>query len=310
VNRPARQFLGSVDPPATADTAAVVVLPIPYEGGVSYGKGAAAGPAAVIEASEYLELYDERLRAEPYRMGIFTVAPPVLPTEPAAVAEAVYDKSLQLIRQGRYVVLLGGDHSVSLGYVRALREFCGRLSVIQLDAHADLRDTFENNPHSHACIMARIREYTSDVVQAGIRSMSAAEARTIEKNALSVCTMADYRSDRFDLWAAVDRLPDPVYLTVDVDAFDWSVIRSTGTPEPGGFQWDEALQLLEGIFTRKNVVGFDIVELSGDAGDRNSAFAAAKLIYKMLAFKLAAEVAGGRTEWPQAPSGPLFKIAT
>ena len=154
--------------------------------------------------------------------------------------------------------------------------------------------------------MSRIRQFTSRTLQIGIRSMSLEEARRIERENMTVCTMADYRSGNFDIDAAIDVLSDPVYLTVDVDVFDWSVIRSTGTPEPGGFLWDEALALLQKIFMQKKIVGFDVVELSSDPNDRNSAFAVAKLIYKMLGYKLVATADHRKLRWPDKPRGCLF----
>jgi agmatinase len=202
--------------------------------------------------------------------------------------------------------MLGGDHSLSIGCIQALHTRTDQLSVIQLDAHSDLRDTYEGSRYSHACVMSRIRELTGDTLQIGIRSMSLEEAHKIEKENLAVCTMSAYRNEAFDIDGAIEALPDPVYVTIDVDVFDWSVIRSTGTPEPGGFLWDESLSLLQRIFTRKNVIGIDVVELSHDPHDRNSPFAVAKLIYKMLGFKLAAEVSRGRLTWPDIPRGNLF----
>ena len=288
------------------ERAAVVILPVPYEGGVSYGTGTARAPEAIIAASHQLELYDEVLKREPFRMGIATVMPPELPTDPADVQAAIFRSATELIDQAKFVVLIGGDLSVSNGYARALHAKRGRLSVIQLDAHSDLRDTYENNRFSHACVMSRIRELTGGTLQIGIRSMSAQEAQRIERENLAVCTMSMYRKGDFDIDAALDALPDPVLLTVDVDAFDWSVIRSTGTPEPGGFYWDEALELLQKIFERKNIIGFDIVELSAQAHDTNSAFAAAKLIYKMLGFKLTAAACKGPFGWPELPRGNIF----
>lgn len=298
-----------LDPgPAFVDfrQAAAVILPIPYEGGVSYGTGAAQAPEAVIAASHQLELYDEVLAAEPFRMGIATLAPPALPEDPATLQEVVYRCAKELLGLDKFVVLIGGDHSVSSPLVRALRENHGSLSVIQIDAHADLRDTYENSRLSHACVMSRIREITAHTLQIGIRSLSLEEALRIERENLAVCTMSALRSGNFDIDAALVALPDPVFLTIDVDAFDWSVIQSTGTPEPGGLQWDEALGLLEKIFKRKTVVGFDVVELAAQAHDRNSPFAVAKLIYKLLGFKLAGAIRGGPRDWPQRPAGPLF----
>jgi N1-aminopropylagmatine ureohydrolase len=301
-----RQFL-DLDPEfAEYNTAAVVILPVPYEGGITWGTGTAQGPDAVINASQHLELYDEILETEPFRMGIATLIPVKIPSTPKSLHEAIYQSSKAVIKEDKFVVLLGGDHSISSGHFQALQEKHPPLSVIQLDAHADLRDSYEGNPLSHACIMSRIRKFTSHTLQVGIRSMSLEEAGRIKRENLSVCTMSDYRSGNFDIDAAIAGLPDPVYLTVDVDVFDWSVIRSTGTPEPGGFLWDEALNLLQNIFMQKNIIGFDVVELSNNQSDRNSAFAVAKLIYKMLGFKLMAALHHGTLKWPDRPRGRLF----
>ena len=302
-----KQFL---DPPAQYTdfkNAATVILPIPYEGGVSYGKGTAGGPDAVIEASKHLELYDEVLKTEPYRMGISTVMPPEISANAERMQEAVFEATKNLIARNKYIVLLGGDHSLSFGYFKALHAVTDQLAVIQLDAHSDLRDAYEGSPFSHACIMSRIREITGDTLQIGIRSMSLEEARRVESENLALCTMSALRSGEFDIHAALNTLADPVYLSVDVDVFDWSVIRSTGTPEPGGLLWDEALALLQHIFSQKDVIGIDVVEFSDNPSDRNSAFAVAKLIYKMLGFKLAAEVSRGKIAWPDKPRGNLFQ---
>ena len=302
----AKQFLNPGYKFTEYHAAAVAILPVPYEGGISYGAGTAQAPEAVIDASRHLELYDEMLDAEPYRMGITTVVPPEIFADAERTLASVYTVIKTMIGDDKFVVMLGGDHSLSSGYARALCEKYNPMSVIQLDAHADLRDTYENTPYSHACVMSRIRTLTGNTLQIGIRSMSVEEARRIEREKLAVCTMSAYRSGEFDVNAALDSLAESVYLTVDVDVFDWSVIRSTGTPEPGGLLWDEALDLLHHIFMRKNVIGIDLVELCGDPNDRNSAFAAAKLIYKMLGFKLAAEVSRGKLDWPDKPRGKLF----
>ncbi len=301
-----RPFLDPDPEYAALDTAGVVILPIPYEGGVSYGTGSAAAPAAVIAASHQLEFYDEVLKAEPFRMGIATMLPPRLPADPAEVQEVVYRSASDPLELGKFVVMIGGDHSVSGPFARALKSVHGTFSVIQLDAHADLRDTYDNSRFSHASVMARIREVTPHTLQVGIRSMSREEAQRVERETLALCTMSAYRKGTFDIDAALAELPEPVFLTIDVDAFDWSVIRSTGTPEPGGFTWDEALHLLEKIFNRKNVVAFDVVELAAAPYDLNSPFAVAKLIYKMLGFKLADAVRKKRLGWPEKPRGAIF----
>jgi agmatinase len=306
MKRYSKQFLDIRPEFSNFDSSAVAILPVPYEGGISFGKGAASGPKAVIDASCYLELYDEVFKTEPYRMGIVTIKPLASRKNAVSMQKSIYQSVLSLINKNKFVIGIGGDHSISIGFVKALTDKYSKIAVIQLDAHSDLRDTYEDNSLSHACVMSRIREYSNDTLQIGIRSMSVEESKKITKENLPVITMHDYRKPGFDLDIALSRVPDPVYLSVDVDVFDWSVIRSTGTPEPGGLGWDEAMTLLEKIFMLKTVIGFDLVELAAQPGDINSSFAAAKLIYKMLGFKLASEVNSGRMQWPDKPAGKIF----
>ena len=279
-----KQFLGLDSEHTSFEKASVVLFPVPYEGGVSYSLGTAKAPDAILDASCHLELYDEVLEVEPYLIGIATVCPPTIPDNPEGMIQTIYQTTLELIRQQKFVILVGGDHSVSFGYFKAIQKNCGQVSVIQLDAHADLRNTYQGSLWSHACVMSRIRETTAHTLQIGIRSLSAEEAALVQKDHISLCPMHQYKKGNFDLDAALDRLPDPVFLTIDVDAFDWSVIASTGTPEPGGFSWDVGMSLLQKIFSMKNIIGFDVVELSYRNGDLNSPFATAKMIYKMIGF--------------------------
>lgn len=280
-------FLGGAESAAELDGARVVILPFGFEGGVSYGKGAAAGPQAVLEASHYLELYDEVLDTEPNQIGIFTAAAPAVAGEPEQMAGQLQALVQDLLVQDKFVVVIGGDHSVTNGYLRALHRQYAQFGVIQLDAHADLRDSYDGSPLSHACTMSRALELTPHCLQIGIRSMSKAEARRIKDEGLALYTMQDWRNGRLDLAAALDRLPAKIFLTLDVDVFDWSVISHTGTPEPGGCYWDEAMELLAAVFAAKDVIGLDVVELSHDPGskDTKSAFAVAKLIYKMIGWR-------------------------
>lgn len=288
------------------ESAAVAILPFPYEGGVSYGHGTGAAPEAILAASAYVEFYDEVLKVEPFRMGIATMEAPEIPQQPEGMIRTLYKSTQRLLQDGKFVVVLGGDHSISSGYFRALQEKYGRLSCVQLDAHSDLRDEYDGSKLSHASVMARIREMTPHALQLGIRAQCIEEAQAIAAHGWPVCTMHDFRKRRFDLEGALADLPDPVFITVDMDAFDLSIIQTTGTPEPGGFTWDEALDLLRWIFMEKNVVGFDLVELAYDERDRNSAFSTARLAYKMLGFKLESEVARRKLKWPEKPAGAIF----
>ncbi len=290
------------------DTAAAAIVPVPYEGGISYGGGASGGPDAVLAASKEVELYDEALGRETYRMGIATAEPLKELHGAEAMNRSVYEAAHSIAQTGLLPVLLGGDHSISPAFFQALLEIHGAVSVIQLDAHSDLRRTYDGSPYSHACTMRRIRTLTKNTLQVGIRSISLEEAALVERENISLCTMEALRSGTFNLSEAVERLPDPVYLTLDVDVLDWSVVRSTGTPEPGGFVWYEIMDILRLIFRERMVIGFDVVELACGPEDINSAFATAKLIYKMLGLWLAHLAARGAADWPTEPSGPLIPV--
>lgn len=279
---PSKTFLDLPAEWSNPEKSAYRILPVPYEGGVSYGSGTGLAPNAVIEASAQVELYDEVLDTEPYRKGIATLNAPVLDGSHKDVYETLYKTYSSLLQERGMLIGIGGDHSVTPAHVRALAEKHGTLSVIQLDAHADLRKEYEGSPYSHACVMNQVLELTPNTLQMGIRSLSAEEAQRIKDEELNVCHMHEFRDASFRIGSALASLPDPVFITLDVDALDWSVVASTGTPEPGGFTWDETLALLKQIFDTRTVVGFDVVELS--AGDRNSEFAIAKLIYKMIGF--------------------------
>lgn len=280
-------FLGLPDNQSSLETAAVALVPFGYEGGVSYGKGTAAAPTAILKASQYLELYDEVLEDEPCRIGIATVAEPAIPQAPEDMLETLENLTDALLNQKKFVVVIGGDHSITTGYVRALARRYKNFGVLQLDAHSDLRESYEGSPLSHACTMARLREITPHTLQIGIRSMCAEEASLVKAQDLALCTMHRYRRGGFDLEAELARLPEQLFITVDVDVFDWSVIASTGTPEPGGMLWDEAMDLLQMVFRSKMVIGFDVVELAHRDHDANSPFATAKLIYKMIGMRFA-----------------------
>lgn len=261
-------FLG-IDPEDRARR--VAILPLPYEGTVSWLGGTAAGPGALLAASTQVELYDERLGVQiTDRVDVRTYAAPDMPASPAA-AIAVAQRSVgEALARGSWPVAIGGEHSLSLGVYRALALRGPDLGVVQIDAHADLREEYEGEPLSHACVMARIREHTDAVVQLGIRSLSKEEAEVARERRYLLGTMHALRSGRFDADAALESLPERVFLTFDVDALALSLVRATGTPEPGGFEWDEILALLGHVFRHKTVVGVDVMELGG--GDPASAF--------------------------------------
>jgi agmatinase len=263
----------------------VVVWPVSYEGTVSYGAGTGAGAEAVIDASRNMELYDEETDAEVYRLGIHTTdaSPSVEP--PEAMMKALLSRARELVAADKFVCMIGGEHSVSAPVIQAHAEKYENLSVLQIDAHADLRDTYDGTPHSHASIMARVtRDMRLPSVQCGIRSISAEEARSLDELPTRIFWAKDIvgRSDWWD--AAVDGLTENVYLTIDIDGLDPSLVAQTGTPEPGGLGWYETIGLIRTLARKRRVVGMDLTEYSYVEGYDASAFLCAKLIYKSLAF--------------------------
>jgi agmatinase len=274
------------------ERARVVVWPVSYEGTVSYGTGTGRGAEAIINASRYMELYDEETDAEVYQLGIHTLdeSPSIDP--PARMMESLYERASELVKTGKFVTMIGGEHSVSAPVIRAHAEHYDNLSVLQIDAHADLRDTYDGTPHSHASIMARVtRDLRLPSVQCGIRSISAEEARSLDELPTRIFWAKDIvgRSDWWD--AAVDGLTDNVYLTIDIDGLDPSLVAQTGTPEPGGLGWYETIGLIRTLARKRRVVGMDLTEYSYVEGYDASAFLCAKLIYKSLAFIFESETA-------------------
>lgn len=268
------------------ESSRVAVLPVPLERTTSYGTGTSRGPAAILIASHQVELYDEELGIEPYRMGIATL--PALQTEGiehldflAALETEVEDH----LRSGKFVLTLGGEHSLTSAPVRAARRVFGDLGVVQFDAHSDLRDEYEGTPQSHACVMHRILDEGIPSLAIGIRALSCEEAELIEERNLAVVwghELGSLTASRFSQLLA--RLPHRIYLTFDVDFLDPGLIPATGTPEPGGGSWYPTLELLRALFQQKEVVGMDLVELAPIAGQTASDFITARLAYKCLAY--------------------------
>jgi agmatinase len=267
------------------ERARILVWPVAYEGTVSYGTGTGRGAEAIIEASRNMELYDEETDAELYKLGIHTLEESASVDPPEAMMQALYGRARDLVATGKFIAMIGGEHSVSAPVIRAHAEAHDNLSVLQIDAHADLRDTYDGTPHSHASIMARVvRDLRLPSVQCGIRSISAEEARAIEELPTRIFWAKDIVG-RTDWWEeAVSGLTENVYLTIDIDGLDPSLVAQTGTPEPGGLGWYEVLGLVRTLARRRRVVGMDLTEYSYVEGFNASAFLCAKLIYKSLAF--------------------------
>jgi len=268
------------------DAARILVLPVSYEGTVSYGTGTGAGAMAIIEASRNMELYEEETDAEVYKLGIHTLREFTPRETPEAMMGDLYDRSTELLKSDKFLCMLGGEHSISAPVIKAHAEKYHDLSVLQIDAHADLRDTYDGTPHSHASIMARVvKDLRIPSVQVGIRSISADEARLIATGIPTKIFWAKDIVGRTD-WidSAIDSLTDNVYLTIDIDGLDPSLVPTTGTPEPGGLGWYETLALIRKLAARKRIVGMDLVEYSYVKNYDSPAFLCAKLVYKSLAY--------------------------
>jgi N1-aminopropylagmatine ureohydrolase len=274
------------------DRARVLVWPISYEGTVSYGGGTGQGAAAIIDASRNMELYDEETDAEVYKLGIHTLSESPSLDEPAQMMHSLHERAKELVSSGKFVTMIGGEHSVSAPVIRAHAEKYQNLSVLQIDAHADLRYTYDGTPYSHASIMARVvKDLRIPSVQVGIRSISVDEARALKGLPTRIFWAKDIVG-RDDWWDdAVDGLTENVYLTIDIDGLDPSLVSATGTPEPGGLGWYETIGLIRTLARKRNVVGMDLTEYSYVEGQNASAFLCAKLIYKTLAFVFEKETA-------------------
>jgi agmatinase len=282
-------FLGlpEADVPAL-ERAAVVIFPVPYEATVSYMGGTRFGPRRVLEASRAIELYDHELDAEPYRVGVYTL-PELLLTGagPEAALGELRTAFDALLADDRFVIMLGGEHSISAPPIEAhaarLSGDGRRLSVLQLDAHGDLRAEYEGTPFSHACVMYRVHQAV-DLVPVGIRAITAEERRLIRERNIPTIFAHELDADGKWIERALAALGPDVYLTIDIDFFDPSLVPATGTPEPGGGSWYPTLRLLERVFAERRVVGADVVELAPIPGVVAPDFLTAKLIYKLVAY--------------------------
>ena len=263
------------------DTSKIVVISAPYEKTTSYGKGTKNGPSAILKASQIVEDYDIEAGCEPYKkLGIHTLPAKEFTQKPH---DDVYKTVKKIITDKKIPVLLGGEHSISYGAIKAAKELYPDLSVLQFDAHSDLRDAYHGNKLSHASIMRRVREMCS-VVQVGIRSQDLEEITFLKEAGLMGSIFYAHDFDVSRIPAIVKQLSGHVYITFDVDAFDPSIMPATGTPEPGGLLWYDSLKILKEVISAKNIVGFDVVELSPKKGMEYCDFTAAKLIYKMISY--------------------------
>jgi agmatinase len=286
---PQRVFAGLEPPYSNLQQAKTIILPVPYDSTSEWRSGSRHGPQAIIDASQYLELYDLELNREIYKVGICTL-PEVEPlmSSPQDMIDRVYQVIKGLIQEEKFVVLLGGEHSLSLGAVRAFKEAFPRLSVLQLDAHADLRDEYLGTKYGQACVMRRIFELCP-IFQVGIRSLSWEEKQFLAQNKLKPFYMSDLESNTASVDQIVDSLSEDVYVTLDVDVLDPSIMPAVGTPEPDGMSWRHVLDIIKSVALHKHVVGFDLMEFCPGEGPGSCAFLLAKLAYKLIGYTVSQE---------------------
>src|SRR5215203_414161 len=279
---------GGIDEPEYSglEQSRIVVWPVSYEGTVSYGTGTGAGAMAIVEASRNMELYEEETDAEVYKLGIHTLEEFTPRETPDEMMSDLYDYTKDLLKSDKFVCMLGGEHSVSAPVIKAHAEKFHNMSVLQIDAHADLRDSYDGTPHSHASIMARVvKDLRVPSVQVGIRSISADEAHALNSGLPTKIFWAkDIVGKTNWIENAVDSLTENVYLTIDIDGLDPSLVPTTGTPEPGGLGWYETLALIRTLAKKRRVIGMDLVEFSKTDNSDAPAFLCSKLVYKSLSY--------------------------
>ena len=276
-------FLGLPRRFADYATARYAVLPIPYEATTTYGSGTRDGPRAIVSASQQVELYDDELGQESFKAGVATLDP--LETDargPAEMLARVHAAARRIVADGKFVLALGGEHSITASLVRAAKARCRKLSVLQIDAHADLRDNYQGTAWSHASVMRRVRDLGVPVVSVGVRNYSAAEARFLRQSGQPVFTARACHESPAWIEDAAAALTGEVYVTIDIDGFDPAFAPGTGTPEPGGLNWYQVTDLLAAVARRSRIVGADVVEVRPLPPSTVTEFLAAKLAYRLI----------------------------
>ena len=266
------------------ETAKYIVLPVPYEGTVSYADGTADGPEAILTASVQVELLDETLQREFYHAGVATLPPLKAAGTPEEQVRRVKEAALPIFSAGKFPLSLGGEHSITIGLVQAAATVYGDISVLQIDAHADLRDSYRGSGHSHATVMRHVLEVTDKIAQVGIRSYSLEELQQCPDQVANFITPRVVRTDLGWIDRALDLLGEKVYLTIDIDGFDPAEAPGTGTPEPGGLHWQEVIDLLWDLCRKRQVIGADIMEVRPLPPSNVTEFMAARLGYKIIAY--------------------------
>jgi agmatinase len=284
------EFGGTTPTTSDFEHARVVILPVPLDRTTSYVPGTRTGPHEILVASSHMELWDEETQTDVHSVGIYTLPEMEFPfASMDEVVDEIRRIAAEIVNRGKFPVILGGEHSITPPVVAAVAAKHKGLSVLQIDAHADLRDSFMGTPHNHACAMRRTLDH-APLTQVGIRSLSSEEAADIPSLKTRVFYDFNMRQDPSWMDRVVDSLSDTVYITIDVDGFDPAIMPSTGTPEPGGLSWYEGLALLRRVIERRTVVGCDIVELSPMPGNAAPNFLCAKLLYKILSYRFGKEI--------------------
>ncbi|WP_163338272.1 agmatinase [Desulfopila sp. IMCC35008] len=274
-------FHGEDVVPAMPEDALFHIIPVPFEISVSYGRGTAYGPAAILEASRQLELFTGR--NIPAEHGIYTVPPVNCSGSCEDTLRRIEEQVATTLSLKKIPVVLGGEHTVTCGVIEAFRKQHEDFGVIQFDAHADLRDSYEGSSYSHACVMRRIHEKNIPIYQLGTRSYSVEEHRYREEHNVPYRDSEDIWKNGTDLLLPED-FPNKVFITFDIDGLDGSVIPATGTPVPGGLDWYQAMWLIEAIMQSRVCIGFDVVELAPVDNLHGPNFAAAQLVYNMMSY--------------------------
>ncbi len=277
-----RTYAGIPEKFGKLEASKIVLIPVTYDGTSTWQKGADNGPEAFLNASENMELYDIETDSEVYQKGIYLAPPITEVSSPEAMVDEVHQITKNYINKNKFVTLFGGEHSISIGTIRAFNECFDNLTVLHIDAHADLRKEYEGSACNHACAVYEA-SLNTNLVQVGIRSMDISETRVMNRD--KVFFAYEMATNEYWMDEVLEQLTGNVFITFDLDAIDPSIMPSTGTPEPGGLFWYETLEFLRKVFNQKNVVGFDIVELCPNELDKSSDFLAAKLYYKMLSYK-------------------------
>lgn len=259
----------------------IIIVPVPYDETSTWMRGSDRGPDAIMEASVNLEFYDVETGTEVHKKGIHTISPVMEKSSPERLVNAVSNKITELLSDGKFPVIIGGNHTVSIGSARSFSEHFSDLSVLQLDAHTDLRQEYEGSRFNHACAMARVSEYAT-VIQVGIRSMAVEELQYARKENIFFSHELYYDKGLYS--KAISKLSDNVYVTIDLDVFDPSIMPSTGTPEPGGPEYFEIIHFLRDVAKNRRIVGFDVVELCPSPANKFADFVAAKVIYQLLSY--------------------------